>query len=344
MLSAKNRVVIACAGSRKTTSIVEEALAVQEGRVLLTTYTNENVDQIVSCIVRMKGYVPENIEVLSWFSFLLQEGVRPYQGYMTNRDRIVTINFVALPHRFTPKAETDRYFLTGGGDIYSERVSEFVCACDERSGGRVVKRLEKIYAKIFIDELQDFAGHDFELFDRLFRSSISIIAVGDPRQGTFSTNNASKNKKFKKGGIFAWAQERGSSQVVTVEERTDCYRSNQLICDFADQLYPDLPRTNSLNVQATAHDGIFVIKHEAVPDYVLTHGPTVLRHNKLTDTMGLPAFNIGMMKGKTFDRVLIFPTGPMKAYLKTKDLAKVKDVAKFYVGITRARYSVAFVI
>jgi hypothetical protein len=51
--SAKNRVVIACAGSRKTTSIVEEALAVQEGRVLLTTYTNENVDQILSCIVRM---------------------------------------------------------------------------------------------------------------------------------------------------------------------------------------------------------------------------------------------------------------------------------------------------
>ena len=50
------------------------------------------------------------------------------------------------------------------------------------------------------------------------------------------------------------------------------------------------------------------------------------------------------MKGKTFDRVMVFPTNPMKAYLKSKDLTAAGDLSKFYVAVTRARYSVAFVI
>ncbi len=344
MPSDKNRVVIACAGSRKTTSIVEEALAVKEGRVLLTTYTNENVEQIVSCIIRLRGCVPENITVMSWYSFLLQEGVRPYQNHVTNRDRIGTINFVAKPSIFIPKKETDKYYLTKSGDIYSDRVSEFVCTADERSGGLVVKRLERIYGKVFIDELQDFAGYDLELFDRLFLSGISVVAVGDPRQGTFSTNKASKNKKFKREGILDWVLAKHKSKLIALEERTDCYRSNQLICDFADALFPELPKTTSKNSEATAHDGIFQIGEDAVLGYVATHNPIVLRHSKVTDTLGLPASNIGTMKGRTFERVLIFPTAPMKKYLKTQDRSKAGDLAKFYVAVTRARFSVAFVV
>jgi ATP-dependent DNA helicase UvrD/PcrA len=60
--------------------------------------------------------------------------------------------------------------------------------------------------------------------------------------------------------------------------------------------------------------------------------------------LGLPAINIGMSKGSTYDRVLIFPTKPMLAYLKTGDLAKVGAVEKLYVAVTRARYSAGFVV
>jgi superfamily I DNA/RNA helicase len=344
MPSDKNRVVIACAGSRKTTSIVEEALSIKEGSVLLTTYTNENVEQIVSCLIKLNGCVPRNITVMSWYSFLLQEGVRPYQNHITNRDRIETINFIVKPNRFTSKKEINKYYLTKSGDIYSDRVSEFVCLVDERSGGLVAKRLERIYGTIFIDELQDFSGYDLEFFDRLFQSRISVVAVGDPRQGTFSTTNVLKNKKYKKDGILDWVMAKQEAKRVILEERCDCYRSNQQICDFADALFPSLPKTTSKNDEITAHDGIFSITEDAVLDYIAMHNPIVLRHNKRTNTLGLPAFNIGAMKGRTFDRVLIFPTDPMKKYLKTQDLSKAGDLAKFYVAVTRARFSVAFVV
>jgi DNA helicase-2/ATP-dependent DNA helicase PcrA len=54
--------------------------------------------------------------------------------------------------------------------------------------------------------------------------------------------------------------------------------------------------------------------------------------------------NIGLAKGRTYDRVLIFPTKPMKEYLKTQEVAKAGDIAKLYVAVTRARFSVAFVV
>ena len=62
------------------------------------------------------------------------------------------------------------------------------------------------------------------------------------------------------------------------------------------------------------------------------------------DTLGLPAMNIGIVKGSTFERVVIFPTRPMKQYLSDGDPSKLKAPESLYVAVTRARYSVAFVV
>jgi hypothetical protein len=344
MLSNKNKIVIASAGSRKTTFIAETALAIADKKVLITTYTNENLDQITSYLIEKKGYIPPNVTVASWYSFLLQDGVRPYQNHLTNRGRIKSINFTARPSRYIAKADADRYFLTEGDKIYRDRVADFICECDNHTKGLIIRRLERIFAHIFIDELQDFAGYDLEILEKLFKSSIATVSVGDPRQATFSTNNASKNKQYKKSQILEWIRSKQKAKLFQVEERTDCYRSNQLICDFADSLFPDLPKTISKNSTATGHDGIFLIKKAEVEEYCKTHKPKVLRYDKRTDTMGLPASNIGTMKGRTFDRVLIFPTNPMKDYLDSKDLSQAGDLSKLYVAVTRAKFSATFVV
>ena len=344
MLLHKNTIIVASAGSRKTTGIVEEALAMPGARVLLTTYTNENVAQIIDYIIAKVGHVPKHITVMSWFSFLLQEGVRPYQNHMTNRGRVGTIDFTSEPNRYTKKTDTDNYYLTTAGNIFSDKVSEFVYACIECSNGLPIKRLEKIYGAIFIDELQDLAAYDLNFLETLFKSSIKVVGVGDPRQATFSTNNSQKNKKFKRTGIALWIEEQSIAGLFSVEVKCECYRSNQAICDFADALFPNLPKTKSINVKDTGHDGIFLINREDVLEYVKQYKPVVLRWNKTSDTGGLNAFNIGITKGRTYERVLIFPTGPMIAYLRTKDLKKAGDLSKLYVAVTRAKYSVTFVI
>lgn len=93
----------------------------------------------------------------------------------------------------------------------------------------------------------------------------------------------------------------------------------------------------------TGHDGVHVISRFDVLEYADRFQPQVLRHDKRANTRGLPAINIGVSKGSTYDRVLIFPTKPMLKYLENRDPAVLKKPEALYVAVTRARHSVAFV-
>lgn len=341
MLSPKNRVLIACAGSGKTTLLIEEAAKLTGKKVLITTYTNENIDQIRAFFIERYGWVPLHITIQSWFTFLLHEGVRPYQNQMTPNPRINSICF----HPGVIRGQKKDNYLTKANDIFSNKTSEFVYECNKNTAGAVLGRLKKMYDYVFIDEMQDFAGYDWTLLESMFDSEIAVLAVGDPRQATYTTNNSQKNKRYRKGGTYVeWLKSKEIAPKVSVGELVGCHRCNQAICDFSDALFPEMPKSISKNTKSTGHDGVFHIKRADVTTYCEKYKPTILRWNKTEDTLGFPAINIGMSKGRSYDRVLIFPTKPILKYLKTKDVSKAGDKHKLYVAITRARYSVAFVV
>ncbi|MFH0906204.1 MAG: UvrD-helicase domain-containing protein, partial [archaeon] len=75
---SNNKLIIAAAGSGKTTFLVNEALK-KEGNVLITTFTEANEAEIKNKIIKIRKCIPSNIIIQTWFSFLLQHGVRPYQ-------------------------------------------------------------------------------------------------------------------------------------------------------------------------------------------------------------------------------------------------------------------------
>jgi hypothetical protein len=338
-LLTNSKFILACAGSGKTTFIVEEALKAKEQKVLITTYTNENLDQIKRYLIEKNGCIPANICPISWYSFLLKEGVRPYQNHLCDQKRIRSIFFLPANRRFQKKND----YITSLNDIYSNKTAEFVYECNKQNNGLILRRLEKIYSHIYIDELQDFAGYDLNLLEVLFNSSINVITVGDPRQATFTTNNALKNKQYRKSNIYLWMEKMNKDYGIPIEEKNESHRCNQEICDFADSLFPDMPKTTSKNSYLTGHDGVFFISRSEVKDYITKYNPMKLRYNIRTNTLDFAASNIGLVKGRTYDRVLIFPTKPMLEYFKTKNLSKVGDKSKLYVGITRARYSVVFI-
>jgi hypothetical protein len=85
------------------------------------------------------------------------------------------------------------------------------------------------------------------------------------------------------------------------------------------------------------HEGIFLIKKEDIKEYCDKYSPTVLKFRNAI----YPEWNYGKSKGLTFDRVLIYPTVKIREYLQKCNISKIKSVkAKFYVALTRARYSV----
>jgi DNA helicase II / ATP-dependent DNA helicase PcrA len=342
-LPPDNRAILAAAGSRKTEHIVDSALAVTGGRVLITTYTNENQRQIVRRLEQKVGVIPRYITVMGWFSFLIGQCAKPYQRALTGEPlRINGLNFRGRRNPFTKKPRI-QYFLDNNSDLYRDGVSDFVVSLDNVTGGAVVRRLKRLFSHIYVDEVQDLVGYDLDLLDLLLASGIRLTLVGDPRQHTLATNIGPRNKKYRGAGILDWFKER--SGVCTLEARNISYRCNQAICDFADAIYPNMPATISIDVPATGHDGIFRVARDDVARYLQEHQPiTVLRHDKNVDTQGLPAMNIGVAKGSTFNRVMIFPTKPMLAYLEDRDETRLKSPERLYVAVTRARFSVAFVV
>lgn len=120
---------------------------------------------------------------------------------------------------------------------------------------------------------------------------------------------------------------------------------NMKKCDLANQMYPDMKPCDSAMNEKTGHDGIFWVHENDIDKYVDIYNPVQLRYDKRTKVNPIPkTMNFGLSKGLTFNRVLIYPTKPMLDWLsgKSKDM-KDESLSKFYVAVTRARYSVAFV-
>lgn len=341
--SLNNQAVIATAGSRKTEFVIDHALAHPSERVLITTYTNENLAQISRRIHVKAGCIPPNITIMSWLSFVLNQCARPYQVSILGKAGLIrSLNFHGSRNRFTPRTNPNSFYLDRDFDIYRDGLADFACQVDGQSNGLVITRLATIYDRILVDEVQDLVGYDLDLLDLLFKSTIKMVVVGDPRQHTYGTNNSPKNKRYRGSGLVKWFEERATT--CHLEERHDNFRCNQAICDFADALYPDMDATTSQNSETTGHDGIFKITPSEVDAYVKQYNPVILRDSRRTNVLGHKAINIGVAKGSTYDRVLIFPTEPMKTYLKNRNPSAMTSVTRLYIAVTRARFSATFVV
>ncbi|MBI4718126.1 MAG: UvrD-helicase domain-containing protein [Planctomycetes bacterium] len=340
---SQNIAILAAAGSRKTECLVDAALAVNSGRVLITTYTDENQRHIVRRIAQKVGVAPKHITVMGWFSFLITQCIKPYQRALTGQPFMIGgLNFKGRRNRFTKKSDL-RYFVDSNADLYRDGVSDLAIELNKETNGAVVDRLERIYSHLLIDEVQDLVGYDLDVLDLLLSSRINLMVVGDPRQHTFATNLGSRNRKYRGAELAEWFSKRTAQ--CKLEKRDCSYRCNQAICDFAAKIFPAMPPTKSLDVPTSEHDGVFTVPLRLLGGYLRDHGPaTVLRYDKNADTCGLPAMNIGLAKGSTHDRVVIFPTKPMLTFLEDGDASKLRSPEKLYVAVTRARFSVAFVV
>ena len=344
-MQLNNKVLISAAGSGKTTYLVDHALKQEQKKILILTYTIDNLKQIKKKIIKKSGVIPSNITVKSWFSFLLTGCARPYQNFLYDKKRIKSIHFaMGKSTRYIKRSNIEKYYFKAGEYIYTDKISDFICRCNEESGNLVIDRLESMYDYIYIDEVQDLAGYDFDLLDLFFSSNLNLVLVGDNRQATYFTNNSPKYKKFKGKNILDLFKDWEEKDKCTIEYRTECYRCNQTICDLADSLYPKMENTMSENHKITGHDGLFFIKKKDMDKYINEYSPQLLRYDRRTKLPGTNVINFGESKGLTFDRVLIVPNGKIKEFLKTGDYKHVeKSKAKLYVAITRAKYSVTFV-
>ena len=255
-------ITLATAGSGKTRSLVNQAMTAPARRTALVTYTRNGAEELRKATFREKGYLPENIRIYTWFSFLLQHLVRPYQWHVFE-DKfpfpIKALHFVQeISAKYSNNKEPRHYFKSPGV-IYSDKVSKFACRVLKKTNDAPIQRLKQIYDQISVDECQDLAGYDLDLIEHLLKANLETHLVGDIRQATFSTNRSNRNTQFLGAKVIDKFREWESDKLATIQTKAGNYRSIQPICDFADALYPNMSSSVSLIGNTTFHDGLFFI-------------------------------------------------------------------------------------
>ncbi|PTW61696.1 UvrD-like helicase family protein [Breoghania corrubedonensis] len=359
-----NKLVIAAAGSGKTTYLVRQALAVENSRVLITTYTESNEEEIRRKFFEIHGSVPGNVHIQTWFSLLIEHGIKPFQGKLFDWD-VAGMILVSQRSGLRGRDRQGRPMYWGEEDfrrcyfdrrdrVYSDKLSRLVIRCNEASDGAVIERLSHIYPFILVDEVQDLAGHDLDILTALFKSPANVVMVGDPRQVTYVTHLEARLKKYRDGGIADFIREKLPRKVacdIDVTSLVTSHRNSNAICELSSKLYPKLTAATACKCTGCrqpvpVYAGLFIVRRKDLPRYLKTRRPVQLRWSsnvKIAST-DLPALTFGRSKGLGFDRVIIYPTKEMMAWLKnTQSALKAETRAKLYVGLTRARHEVAVV-
>ncbi|MGV8865078.1 MAG: hypothetical protein ACOH2T_28505 [Pseudomonas sp.] len=173
-------VIFSVAGSGKTSLVI--ARLNLEQRALIITYTENNHRHLRNRIIKKFGVIPSNITLMSYFSFLHSFCYRPVMQLQLGTRGL---NFRRPPEKRLGLTDLNRY-RDGGGRLYHNRLAKLL----EMWGcmPAVRARLERFYDCLYVDEVQDFAGHDFNLLLQVSQANIEMTFVGDFHQHTFDTS------------------------------------------------------------------------------------------------------------------------------------------------------------
>lgn len=351
-----NKLIIAAAGSGKTSLIIDEVINNPQDRVLITTFTLANEQSIRAKFIKKGGYIPVNVTILPWFTFQLEHGVRPYRFWDKRVDGLKMVNTRSglkykaqngTPVYWGEEENFEKHYFTKDMGVYTDKLSKLVIRCNEKSKGKVITRLAKLFDRIYIDEVQDMAGWDLEIIKLLLQSSIRITMVGDPRQTVYHTHDEAKYKKYNDGQIREFIKKECKKLCIIDEETLkDSHRNSAVICALSSKLYPNFPECKSLLAKTHEHKGIFFVRKRDVMAYAEKINPLQLRLRKNTKILlPSPALNFGKSKGLESDHVLIYPTKEMLRWLNG-DCVRFTDLTKaqLYVALTRALFSVGIVV
>lgn len=134
------KLFIACAGAGKTTRIVKESIELtSEGKkVLVITYTRSNQNELYKKFDELGGQRRDLFIVKGWYSFILEDVVRPYQRCIfTTRIDGINLNS-SNPHKrgrmnIPGRKEkigakyNEKHFLTSQNRAHTEFLSKLGC-------------------------------------------------------------------------------------------------------------------------------------------------------------------------------------------------------------------------
>jgi superfamily I DNA/RNA helicase len=328
------KIILAVAGSGKTTYLVNQIP--KEGRSLIITYTNSNILNLRRNIINTFGEFPNHIRLATYYSFLYSFCIQPF---LMQKYKLRGLTYKLNAPMYAKTDENKRY-LTKNNRLYHNRAAKFIeikGSCDD-----IKKRLEKYYRYFYIDEIQDFAGHDFELLEKISESNINILYVGDFYQHTFDTSRDGNVKQSLHNDYNKYKEKfRGMGFVVDEMTLNKSYRCSQQICNFI---------KNNLNINIESYktdiSEIKYIDNKMEIKKIMEDDNIIKLFRQKHYSYKCKSRNWGDCKGENQYNNICVVLNPktLKYYMENK-LHKLENgtLNKLYVAISRAHRNVYFI-
>lgn len=321
-------VIFAVAGSGKTRSIVEQIEPSR--RSLVITYTTNTENDLRRRIAnKLSGTAAVTVE--TYFSFLNRFCYKPFlQASMRSRG----ISFSAPSHTSSRMPLANRLRYMHGDRVYHCRMAKLLtvkgCLTELR------ERLDRYYDDVYVDEVQDFGGHDFNFLLELASARARFRLVGDYYQHTFATSHdgnvnkslhydyAAYRQRFAKAGFYIDTTTLGAS-----------HRCGPAVCDHITKtLGIEIAPANATSVQ------VEVVETQTEVDRLHSDPATVKLFLEQHWLYGCHSHNWGACKGLDhYQNVCVVLNPTSWALFSRGELAQAKPMIrnKIYVAFSRAR-------
>ncbi len=329
------KIIFAVAGSGKTAHVIDQ-LTVNK-RCLVLTYTTNNYRNLKTRIIEKFGHFPDSIHLQTYFNFLY---TFCYSPLLSRKLKAKHISWGTPPAKSRYKGHQIKYYVDSNNSLYHNRIAKLLET--QKVLDELISRLEKYFDIILIDEIQDFAGHDFNFIEHISKSKLNQIFVGDFYQHTFDTSrdgNVNNNlhsdyekykARFKKMGFTADSTGLNKS-----------HRCSPTLCDFI---------SNSLGVSIESHRNdvtdVRMIKSEEEAEQIINCFNTVKLFYQEHYKYDCYSRNWGEVKGDDhYEDVCVVLNKTTLEHFENETLEQLnpKTKNKLYVACSRARKNLLFV-
>ena len=321
----------AVAGSGKTRSIVEQLDPSR--RSLVITYTTNTEDDLRRRIGKRLEGQDAAVTVDTYFSFLNRFCYKPF---LQQDIRSQGISFSAPSQTSSRMPLSNRLRYMHGERVYHCRMAKLLSV--KGCLGELRERLDRYYDDVYVDEVQDFGGHDFNFLLELAQARARFRLVGDFYQHTFSTShdgNVNKSlhddydayrARFAKAGLRVDTTTLGAS-----------HRCSPSVCTH-------ITKTLGIPIAPAGASAarVEIVKSQADVDRLHSDPGTVKLFLEQHWRYGCHSHNWGACKGLDHYQDVCVALNPTSwTLLMRGELAQAKPIIrnKLYVAFSRARGS-----
>lgn len=328
-------VILAVAGSGKTTRIVQEIDA--QRRFLILTYTEQNLRNLRQKIIGAHGHMPPTVSVMTYFTFLYSFCFRPIAGL---KIKTRGINFDGEPPRGRFKQTQQEYYIDASGRLFAGRAAKWLSHDDYPDELRT--RIERFFDVVCIDEVQDFAGNDFNLLLHLAKANVAMLLVGDFRQHTYDTSRDGATRGTLYDDFDRYVQHfRDAGMTVDLDTLGKSRRCSPAVCGFiSDKL--GIPMQTS----STREAQVILVGTQTHADELRSRADIVKLFYSQHYKYGCYSQNWGASKGEDhYDEVCIILNKTTLGRYTKNELNKLppSTLNKLYVALSRSRGNVYLV-